>query len=115
VNLDFYFASGNANPAWRGRSLRSFEAPLGQAQVGRFPDGEIEIKIHETSGARIVLSFSPRAKPANDNLMELLLLIDALRRASAHRITAVIPYFGYGRQDRKAQPRVPISSKLVSN
>jgi ribose-phosphate pyrophosphokinase len=93
--------AGNANPAL--------------AKAGRFPDGEIEIKILENVRGTDCFIIQPTSEPANDNLMELLLIMDALRRASAMRITPVIPYFGYGRQDRKAQPRVPISSKLVSN
>ncbi len=107
--------SGNANPALAKAVAKHLRVPLGQAHVGRFPDGEIEIKILENVRGTDCFIVQPTSEPANDNLMELLLIMDALRRASAHRITPVIPYFGYGRQDRKAQPRVPISSKLVSN
>lgn len=107
--------AGNANPALAKAVARQLEVPLGQANVGRFPDGEIEIKVLENVRGTDCFILQPTSEPANDNLMELLLLIDALRRASAMRITAVIPYFCYGRQDRKAQPRVPISSKLVAN
>jgi ribose-phosphate pyrophosphokinase len=88
---------------------------VGQASVGRFPDGEVEVKITENVRGADCFIIQPTSYPANDNLMELLLMVDALRRASAWRITAVMPYFGYGRQDRKAEPRVPISAKLVSN
>ena len=107
--------TGNANPALARAVAKQLDLPLGKAQVGRFPDGEIEIKILENVRGTDCFVLQPTSEPANDNLMELLLIMDALRRASAQRITPVVPYFGYGRQDRKAQPRVPISSKLVSN
>jgi ribose-phosphate pyrophosphokinase len=106
---------GNANPDLAKAVAKQLRVPLGRAQVGRFPDGEIEVKILENVRGRDCYIIQPTSEPANDNLMELLVIMDALRRASAARITPVIPYFGYGRQDRKAQPRVPISSKLVSN
>lgn len=107
--------TGNANPDLARAVAKHLKVPLGKAHVGRFPDGEIEIKILENVRGTDCFILQPTCEPANDNLMELLLIMDALRRASAQRITPVIPYFGYGRQDRKAQPRVPISSKLVSN
>src|SRR5258706_8894282 len=107
--------AGNANLALSKAVVRHIGIALGKAQVGRFPDGEIEIKVLENVRGTDCFIIQPTSEPANDNLMELLLLMDALRRASAARITPVIPYFGYGRQDRKAQPRVPISSQLVSN
>ena len=107
--------AGNANPALAKAVAKELKVPLGKAFVGRFPDAEIEIKILENVRGADCFILQPTSEPANDNLMELLLIMDALRRASARRITPVIPYFGYGRQDRKAQPRVPISSKLVSN
>jgi ribose-phosphate pyrophosphokinase len=107
--------SGNANLALAKSVAQHLHVPLGKAYVGRFPDGEIEIKVLENVRGTDCFIIQPTSEPANDNLMEVLLLMDALRRASASRITPVIPYFGYGRQDRKAQPRVPISSKLVSN
>src|SRR4051812_39539431 len=107
--------SGKANPALAKAVAQHMKIPLGKAFVGRFPDGEIEIKVLENVRGTDCFIIQPTSEPANENLMELLLLMDALRRASASRITPVIPYFGYGRQDRKAQPRVPISSKLVSN
>ncbi len=107
--------SGNANLALAKAVAHHLHVPLGKAYVGRFPDGEIEIKVLENVRGTDCFIIQPTSEPANDNLMEVLLLMDALRRASASRITPVIPYFGYGRQDRKAQPRVPISSKLVSN
>lgn len=107
--------SGNANAPLAHAVAGRLKMSLGKAHIGRFPDGEIEIRVLENVRGTDVFIVQPTSHPANENLMELLLLIDALRRASASRITAVIPYFGYGRQDRKAAPRVPISSKLVSN
>jgi len=88
---------------------------MGALQVGRFPDGEINVKILESVRGTDAFVIQPISTPANENLMELLIIIDALRRASADRITAVIPYYGYSRQDRKAEPRVPITAKLVAN
>lgn len=107
--------SGNANLPLAEEICSILKIPLGKAMVGRFPDGEAEIKIEENVRGADCFIVQPTSYPANDNLMELLLLIDALRRASADRITAVLPYYGYGRQDRKAEPRVPISAKLVAN
>jgi ribose-phosphate pyrophosphokinase len=89
--------------------------PLGLAHVGRFADGEINLQIEENVRGADCYVVQPTSRPTNENLMELLIMIDALRRASAGRITAVIPYFGYARADRKTAPRVPISSKLVAN
>src|SRR4029077_7030505 len=88
---------------------------LADATVTSFPDGESRVKINENIRGRDVFIVQPTCPPTNHNLMELLILIDAARRASAYRITAVIPYFGYARQDRKDQPRVPITAKLVAN
>jgi ribose-phosphate pyrophosphokinase len=90
-------------------------APLGDASVSSFPDGETFVKINENIRGRDVYIVQPTCPPTNQNLMELLILVDAARRASAARITAVIPFFGYARQDRKDQPRVPITAKLVAN
>ncbi len=106
---------GNANAALAEEICQNLKIPLGKALVGRFPDGEAEIKIEENVRGADCFIVQATCYPANDNLMELLLLIDALRRASAERITAVLPYYGYGRQDRKAEPRVPISAKLTAN
>lgn len=94
--------AGNANPDLAKAVAKHMKIPLGKASVGRFPDGEIEIKILENVRGTDCFILQPTSEPANDNLMELLLIMDALRRSSAHRITPVIPYFGYGRQDRKA-------------
>lgn len=107
--------SGNAHPALAKEIAKVLKTTIGEASVGRFPDGEVEVKITENVRGADCFVIQPTSYPANDNLMELLLMVDALRRASAWRITAVMPYFGYGRQDRKAEPRVPISAKLVSN
>jgi len=105
---------GNANPDLAREICRHLRQPLGQARVVRFPDGEIWVKIGENVRGADVFVVQPTFAPA-DNLMELLILCDALLRASARRITAVIPYFGYARQERKSEPRVPISAKLVAN
>ncbi|MBI2119390.1 MAG: ribose-phosphate pyrophosphokinase [Elusimicrobia bacterium] len=107
--------SGNSNLPLTEEICSILGIPLGRAHVGRFPDGEVEVKIEENVRGYDCFVVQPTSYPANDNLMELLLLMDALRRASADRITAVLPYYGYGRQDRKAEPRVPISAKLVAN
>jgi len=89
--------------------------PLGHATIGRFSDGEIHLQIHDHIRGHDVFIVNSTAPPVNDNLMELLIFCDAARRASAERITVVIPYYGYGRQDRKDKPRVPITAKLVAN
>jgi ribose-phosphate pyrophosphokinase len=107
--------SGNAHRELSKDIAKVLRIPLGQAHVGRFPDGEVDVKVQENVRGADCFVIQPTCYPANDNLIELLLLVDALRRASAWRLTAVIPYFGYGRQDRKAEPRVPISAKLISN
>jgi len=107
--------SGNANPELAHDICKNLRVKLQDALVGRFSEGEIRVKINENVRGKDVFIVQPTCPPANDNLMELLIMIDALRRASAHRITAVIPYFGYARQDRKDQPRVPITAKLVAN
>ncbi len=107
--------AGNANPSLADEICEVLKIARGRATVGRFPDGEVEVKIEENVRGADCFVVQPTSFPANDNLMELLLLIDALRRASEDRITAVLPFYGYGRQDRKAEPRVPISAKLVAN
>ena len=107
--------SGNANPELAQSICKDLKVKLQDALVGRFSEGEIRVKINENVRGKDVFIVQPTCPPANDNLMELLIMMDALRRASAHRITAVIPYFGYARQDRKDQPRVPITAKLVAN
>jgi len=107
--------SGNANRALAKRVCERLEIDLGDAVVMRFPDGEINVKINDDVRGRDVFVVQPTCPPVNDNLIELLLLVDTLRRASAARITAVIPYYGYARKDRKDEGRVPISAKLVAN
>lgn len=107
--------SGNANLVLAKDICKDLKVKLQDALVGRFSEGEIRVKINENVRGKDVFVVQPTCPPSNDNLMELLIMIDALRRASAQRITAVIPYFGYARQDRKDQPRVPITAKLVAN
>ena len=107
--------AGNANPELAQAIARKLHIPMGQATVGRFSDGETTVEINENVRGEDVFLIQSTSKPANDNLMELLICIDALKRASARRITAVVPYFGYARQDRKPGPRTPISAKLVAN
>jgi ribose-phosphate pyrophosphokinase len=107
--------TGNSNPALAREVAEHLSARLGEAEVGRFPDGEVMVEVRENVRGGDCFVIQSVCSPPNDNLMELLLLMDALRRASAKRITAVIPYFGYSRQDRKVAPRVPISAKLVAD
>jgi ribose-phosphate pyrophosphokinase len=108
--------SGNANPALAHEIARHLTVPLGRAFVGRFSDGEVNIELMENVRGRDVFIVQPTCPPANDNLMELLVMIDACRRASAARITAVVPYFGYARQDRRPRAtRTAITAKLVAN
>ena len=114
-NREMKIFSGSAHRELALRICQSVGAPLGDAVVSSFPDGETRVKINENIRGRDIFIVQPTCPPTNQNLMELLILIDAARRASAYRITAVIPYFGYARQDRKDQPRVPITAKLVAN
>jgi ribose-phosphate pyrophosphokinase len=107
--------TGNSNSALAREVCDHLNVKLGEAEVGRFPDGEVMVEVRENVRGGDCFVIQSTCSPPNDNLMELLLLIDALRRASAGRITAVIPYFGYSRQDRKVAPRVPISAKLVAD
>ncbi len=107
--------SGTANPEFSKKVAKYLSLPLSEAEIKRFSDGEISIQISESVRGKDVFIIQPTCAPANVNLMELLILTDALRRSSADSITAVIPYFGYARQDRKAAPRVPITAKLVAN
>jgi ribose-phosphate pyrophosphokinase len=107
--------SGNANPQLAAAIAEHLKTRLGNAVVGRFSDGEVMVEINEHVRGKDVFIVQPTSAPTSDNLMELLIVIDALRRASARRITAVLPYFGYARQDRKMGPRTPISAKLVAN
>ena len=107
--------SGTANPSLTQDIASHLGMAVGQADIKRFSDGEISAQIKESIRGRDVFIVQPTSAPANSNLMELLIMTDALRRASANKITAIIPYFGYARQDRKAAPRVPITAKLVAN
>ncbi|MHC4600043.1 MAG: ribose-phosphate diphosphokinase [Planctomycetota bacterium] len=107
--------SGNSNPELAKKICHSLEAPLERAEVCNFPDGEVNIKIDEDVRGRDVFVIQSTCPPVAQNLMELLAMIDCLRRASAARITPVIPYFGYARKDRKDEGRVPITAKLVAN
>lgn len=107
--------SGNANPELAQDICKVLGIALGDALVDRFSEGEIQVKINQNVRGKDVFVIQPTCPPTNDNLMELLIMIDALVRASAGRVTAVIPYYGYARQDRKDQPRVPITAKLVAN
>jgi len=114
-NLEMKIFTGNAHPALAGAICNYLGVPLGDASVSSFPDGETFVKINDNIRGRDVFIIQPTCPPTNQNLMELLILVDAARRASAARITTVIPFFGYARQDRKDQPRVPITAKLVAN
>jgi len=108
--------AGNANPQLAQAVARYLNLPLGKAHVGKFSDGEIQVEIMENVRGRDVFILQPTCRPTNDNLMELIVLIDAVRRASSHRITAVIPYFGYSRQDRRPRSaRVPLTAKVVAD
>ena len=106
--------TGNANPALAAEICEFLALPLGDSSVKNFADGEIYLQVRENVRGADVFVVQPTSKPVDRNLMELLLMIDALKRASADRITAVLPYYGYARQDRKDKPRVPISAKLVA-
>jgi ribose-phosphate pyrophosphokinase len=112
---DMKIFSGRAHPQLAQRMCDYLGMPLGRLVMGNFPDGEISCKIDEDVRGRDVFIVQPTCPPVNENLMELLVVIDSFKRASAERITAVIPYFGYARQDRKDEGRVPITAKLVAN
>ncbi|MEY2547069.1 MAG: ribose-phosphate pyrophosphokinae, partial [Verrucomicrobiota bacterium] len=107
--------SGSANRELAERICKFIGTPLGAATLSSFPDGETYVKIEENVRGRDVFLIQPTCPPTNEHLMELLIMVDAARRASADRITAVIPFFGYARQDRKDKPRVPITAKLIAN
>jgi len=107
--------AGNANPALAKAICDYLDIPLGDASVKQFPDGELDVKVNEDVRGADTFIVQPTCHPVNENLMELLLLIDCLRRASADRVTAVLPYYGYARKDRKDEGRVPITAKLVAN
>jgi ribose-phosphate pyrophosphokinase len=117
MNTDFLtLFTGNANPILASAVAKELNLPIGKAFVGRFSDGEIQVEIQENVRGKNVVVIQSTCAPTNDNLMELMIMIDALKRASASRITAVIPYFGYARQDRRPRSaRVAISARIVAN
>jgi len=115
MNEEIKVFCGNSNRPLAEEICSHLNIPLGDAFVGRFSDGEIHVQINENVRGKDVFLFQTGSAPVNRNLLELLIMIDALKRASAGRITAVFPYFCYARQDRKVQPRVPITSKLVAD
>jgi ribose-phosphate pyrophosphokinase len=115
MSYDLKLFSGNANRPLAEEIARHLHIQLGNADVSRFSDGEVYVQINENVRGEDVFIVQPTCPPVNDTLMELLVMVDAFKRASARRITAVLPYYGYGRQDRKAASRVPISAKLVAD
>src|SRR5436190_1959684 len=112
---DFKVFAGNSNPALAKRVCEILERPLSKADVGRFSDGEIQIEIGENVRSQDTFIIQSTCPPTNDHLMELLIMCDALKRASSASVTAVLPYYGYGRQDRKVVGRTPITAKLVAD
>lgn len=115
LNFEMDLFTGNSNPDLAKRISECLKVPLGDMEVDRFSEGEIRVKINKNVRGRDVFIVQSTCPPVNESIMELLVIIDAMKRASADRITAVIPYFGYARQDRKDQPRVPITAKLIAN
>ncbi len=115
MESDLLLFSGSANPELALKIAQYLDVPLGSALIGSFSDGETRIEIETNVRGRDVFIIQPTCAPTNANVMELLIINDALRRASAHRITAVIPYYGYSRQERKSAPRTPITAKLVAD
>ncbi|MFZ5449593.1 MAG: ribose-phosphate pyrophosphokinase [Thermodesulfobacteriota bacterium] len=115
LNNNIRIFTGNSVPELAHKICQHLSLPLGQAMVSTFSDGEIRVEIGDNVRGRDVFLIQSTCPPTNHNLMELLIMIDAVKRASARRITAVIPYFGYARQDRKVAPRVPITAKLVAD
>ncbi len=109
----FHIFTGNANPKLAQDIATSLGMRLANAEVNKFPDGEIDVKVHEDVRGADCFIVQPTCPPVNENLMELFIILDALRRASAGRVTAVVPYYGYARKERKTQPREPISAKLI--
>jgi len=112
---DLRLFCGNSNPALAQSIADEMGVALGRMQVGSYADGEISVKIEESARGLDVFVIQPTCRPVNQNLMEMLIMLDAFRRASARRITAVMPYYGYGRQDKKVKPREPVSARLVAN
>ncbi|MEA3383077.1 MAG: ribose-phosphate pyrophosphokinase [Campylobacterota bacterium] len=112
---DYILVAGTANPKFAKKVADTLGKDLAEVEVKRFSDGEINVNITESVRGKDIFIIQPTCAPANDNLMEILIIVDALKRSSAGTINAVIPYFGYARQDRKAAPRVPITAKLVAD
>ena len=112
---DYRIFSGNSHPELAEEIASIMGKPLGRATVTRFSDGEVSVNVWESVRGRDVYIIQSTCDPVNDNLVELLIMIDAMKRASAGRVNAVIPYYGYARQDRKAKARDPITAKLVAN
>ena len=115
MGYDLKLFSGNANRPLAEEIAKTLQLSLGDAEVSRFSDGEVYVQINENVRGQDVFVIQPTCPPVNDHLMELLVMLDAFKRASARRITAVLPYYGYGRQDRKVMGRVPITAKLVAD
>jgi ribose-phosphate pyrophosphokinase len=115
MSYELKLFTGNANRSLAEEIAQYLRVPLGDAEVSRFSDGEVFVQVNENVRGTDVFIIQPTCPPVNDTLMELLIMIDAFKRASAHRITAVLPYYGYARQDRKVQGRMPISAKLVAD
>ena len=114
-SFDLRIFTGKANPALATATAEDLNSPLGAIVVKKFSDGEISVKIDESARGQDIFIVQPTCYPVNDNLMELLIMIDAFRRASAQRITVVLPYYGYARQDKKMQPREPVTARLIAN
>ena len=115
MSYELKIFTGNANRALAQEIAQYLHVPLGNAEVSRFSDGEVFVQINENVRGTDVFLVQPTCPPVNDTLMELVIMLDAFKRASAHRITTVLPYYGYARQDRKVQGRMPISAKLVAD
>jgi ribose-phosphate pyrophosphokinase len=115
MRRDLKVFTGSAHPALGAAIALHIGVPLGRAHLARFSDGEVWFQIHDNVRGADVFVVQPTCSPVNENLMEMLVMLDAFKRSSASRLTAVLPYYGYGRQDRKDKPRVPISAKLVAD
>src|SRR5438034_5999751 len=114
-DYDLRIFTGNANRELAARIAAELGTPLGEITVSKFSDGEIFVKIEESARGQDIFIVQPTCDPVNDNLMEVLIMLDAFRRASARRITVVLPYYGYARQDKKVKPREPVTARLIAN
>src|SRR5271167_4876550 len=112
---DLRIFTGNANPELARKIAAELDTPIGEIMVTTFSDGEISVKIEESARGQDIFIVQPTCFPVNDNIMEVLIMIDAFRRASASRITVVLPYYGYARQDKKVKPREPVTARLIAN